>query len=67
MSMQDPWLLPEDGIVDLIAVDVAAHGYRRVRLTWQERFLAEQRIRAEGGTDEDVRDRLSLPALRAVA
>jgi len=39
-TIQDPWLLPDDGIVDDVAVDIAAHGYRRVRLTVRERELA---------------------------
>ncbi len=39
-TTQDPWLLPEDGVVDDVAVDIAAHGYRRVRLTVRERELA---------------------------
>ena len=42
-------LLPNDGIIDWVAVDVAARGLRRVRLTWVERDIAIGRILAEGG------------------
>ena len=44
------WVLPEDGIVDEIAVAIAAAGTRPVALTRTERWLAAGRILAAGGT-----------------
>lgn len=43
------WLLPEDGIIDHLAVTIAAEGTRLVRLTPAERELAARRIIADGG------------------
>lgn len=40
----DKWLLPTDGIIDLIAVDLASRGVRLVCLTREERRLAVFRI-----------------------
>ncbi|MGK5559192.1 hypothetical protein ACSNOI_47105, partial [Actinomadura kijaniata] len=45
-----PWLLPDDGIVDYIAVEIAASGHRPVRLTRTERLLAAALILAAGGS-----------------
>lgn len=42
-------VLPDDGIVDLVAVELAATGERRVRLTKAERELTAQNILAQGG------------------
>jgi hypothetical protein len=54
------WVLPEDGIVDWIAVGIAVSGARRVRLTRLERSLAVQSIVQGGGTAWDVSRRLFL-------
>jgi hypothetical protein len=64
MQDHDCWLLPDDGIIDRIAVGIAVNGTRKVCLTWSERFLATERIKANGGTCEDVSERLSLPRCR---
>jgi hypothetical protein len=48
------WLIPDDGIIDDVAVDVAARGQRLVCLTRTERKLAARRILAEGGTYAQV-------------
>jgi hypothetical protein len=44
------WVIPDDGIIDVIAVKIAARGQRRVRLTPVERRLAAALIVANGGT-----------------
>ena len=51
-------VLPDDGIIDHIAVAVAVSGSRRVRLTRQERELAARHIVAAGGGIEDLREHL---------
>jgi hypothetical protein len=63
----DRWLLPEDGIVDDIAVDIAARGERPVRLTPTERRLAAKRILAGGGNVVTVAIRLRIQPQAAVA
>ena len=56
----NPWLLPEDGIVDPVAVAVTAAGTRRVRLTPAERRFAAAHILAAGGTPTTVARRLHI-------
>jgi hypothetical protein len=55
------WQLPDDGIVDWIAVILAASGTRPVALTQTERRIAAARIVASGGTLHDLSVRLQLP------
>jgi hypothetical protein len=43
------WTLPDDGIIDMIAIEIAANGVRPVPLTPAERHLAAARILANGG------------------
>lgn len=62
MARADEWLLQDDGIVDGWAVQMAAMGLRRVRLTWPERFIAADLIRAAGGSLADVGERLGIGA-----
>ncbi|TMQ87881.1 hypothetical protein ETD83_39685 [Actinomadura soli] len=54
------WVLPEDGIVDPIAIEIAARGSRRVALTPTERLLAAASILAVGGTPHDIEVRLHV-------
>ena len=61
----DLWLLPDDGLVDMLAVRVAANGYRPVRLTRTERKLAALQILEHGGKAADLYERLSLTSLSA--
>jgi hypothetical protein len=61
----DLWVIPEDGIVDELAVELAASGERCVRLTHKERRLATARILAHGGTPSLVYERLGLTSLSA--
>lgn len=62
------WLLPEDGILDPIAVDIAARGVRPVALTPTERRIAASRILATGGSATTLtrRLRISHSAARAL-
>ena len=56
-------LLPEDGIIDELAIEIAASGVRRVRLTHRERRLAIARILSRfDGTDDLVYERLGVRA-----
>ena len=54
------WALPEDGIVDPIAVEIAATGTRRVALTPTERLLAAARILAAGHSVTEMARRLHI-------
>jgi DNA-binding CsgD family transcriptional regulator len=53
-------LLAEDGIVDPLAVELAASGYRPVALTPTERDLAAIRILAAGGGSATIAARLGI-------
>jgi hypothetical protein len=54
------FLLPEDGITDELAVDIAARGERPVALTPGERRLAAGWILAEGGNYQVIAARLHM-------
>ena len=53
-------VLAEDGIIDPIAVEIAARGVRTVALTRAERHLAAARILAWGGTADVICKRLHV-------
>lgn len=55
-----PWVLPEDGITDPVAIEIAASGARRVALTWRERQAAAALILARGGTINRIATRLHI-------
>ncbi|MEU8303420.1 hypothetical protein AB0C84_07635 [Actinomadura sp. NPDC048955] len=55
-----PLMLPEDGIVDPIAIEIAASGTRPVALTHTERVLAAARILAAGGGANTIAARLHV-------
>lgn len=63
------WLLPDDGIIDPLAVELAATGQRAVRLTEAERYMAAALILAEGGSPWLISHRLKMSpdAARALA
>ena len=61
------WVLPEDGIVDEVAVAIAAAGTRPVALTRTERWLAAGRILAAGGTPFLISKRLRVSGRTALA
>jgi hypothetical protein len=48
-ARQRAWTLPDDGIIDPIAVELAARGIRQVPLTRAERQAAAAAILARGG------------------
>jgi len=59
--------LADDGIIDLIAVELAARGKRTVALTRTERQLAAAAILARGGTPYLVSKRLHVSGTTAHA
>jgi hypothetical protein len=60
------WLIPDDGIIDPVAVETMAAGARRVRLTLPERRAAAALILARGGTANDIAARLHIGGRAAV-
>jgi hypothetical protein len=58
--------LADDGIIDPIAVDIAARGTRTVALTRAERQLAAARILAQGGTPDLISKRLHVSGTTAL-
>jgi hypothetical protein len=61
------WLLPEDGITDEIAIEIAARGTRPVALTCTERQMAAARILASGGSTFLIGMRLRMNYAAACA
>jgi hypothetical protein len=59
------WLLPDDGIIDPVAVEITATGTRRVALTRPERLAAAALIIARGGTANDLAARLHINGSKA--
>ena len=59
--------LADDGIIDLIAVDIAVRGARTVSLTRAERQLAAAWILARGGTPYLISKRLHVSGTTALA
>jgi hypothetical protein len=59
--------LTDDGIIDLIAIDIAACGARPVALTRAERQLAAACILARGGTAYLIAKRLYVSGTTALA
>ncbi len=62
-----PRLLPDDGIIDPVAVQVAASGTRAVALTPAERQLAAAAILARGGTASLISKLLHVSGTTALA
>jgi hypothetical protein len=54
------WVIPDDGIIDPIAVEIAASGDRMVRLTRAEWRAVAARILAGGGTATTIAIRLRM-------
>jgi hypothetical protein len=61
------WVLPDDGIIDPIAIEIAASGSRSVALTAAERIVAAAVILARGGTPYLVSKRLHVSDRTALA
>jgi hypothetical protein len=60
-------MLADDGIIDPIAVEIAARGTRPVALTRAERQLAAAKILARGGTPDLISKRLYVSGATAHA
>jgi hypothetical protein len=58
--------LPEDGILDPVAIDLAARGARPVALTPAERAAAAARILARGGTAHHIARQLHVSGTTAL-
>ena len=58
--------LTDDGIIDPVAVEIAARGIRAVALTRAERQLAAVRILARGGTPYLIAKRLHVSGTTAL-
>jgi hypothetical protein len=58
--------LPDDGIIDPIAVEIATRGARTVALTRAERQLAAARILVRGGTPYLISKRLHVSGTTAL-
>lgn len=58
--LRDRDLLPNDGIIDRLAIEVACQGARIVRLTWVERDIAVARMYAAGKTPQEIQERLGF-------
>jgi hypothetical protein len=65
--VRDGWVLPDDGIIDPIAIEIAASGARRVALTRTERQLTAARILDSGGTPHVISRRLHVSGSTALA
>jgi hypothetical protein len=61
------WLLPEDGVIDPVAIDLAARGIRSVALTPRERRIAAALILTAGGTPNTIAKRLHMAHTNARA
>ncbi len=59
-------MLADDGIIDLLAVEIAARGARTVALTRAERQLAAAHILARGGTPYVIAKRLHVSGTTAL-
>ena len=59
-------MLTDDGIIDPIAVEIAARGARTVALTRAERQLAAAAILARGGTPYQISQRLHVSGTTAL-
>jgi hypothetical protein len=59
-------VLADDGLIDPIAIEIAASGARTVALTWAERQLAAARILDRGGTAYVISKRLHVSGTTAL-
>lgn len=64
---QSDWAIDSDGIVDDVAVSVAANGERLVRLSPTERLAAARLIVLAGGGVRELRARLGINHSTALA
>ena len=66
LTAQRRLVLADDGIIDLLAVEIAARGARPVALTRAERQLAAAAILARGGTPYLISKRLRVSGSTAL-
>ena len=66
MTARHHLVIADDGIIDLLAVEIAARGTRTVALTRAERQLAAARILAQGGTTHLISKRLHVSGTTAL-
>ncbi len=66
LAAQRHLMLTDDGIIDPIAVEIAARGTRPVALTRGERQLAAAQILARGGTPNLISKRLHVSGSTAL-
>lgn len=66
MTARHNLVIADDGIIDLLAVEIAARGTRTVALTRAERRLAAARILAQGGTTHLISKRLHVSGTTAL-
>jgi len=59
----DPYLLPDDGLIDPLAVEIVIYGERRIALTHAERLAAATALVQRRGTARMISMRLSLPRI----
>lgn len=60
LNKSSPNFLPNDGLIDWQAIEVAAQGLREVSLTWVETVIAAGMILAEGGGVREVERRMHV-------
>ena len=64
-SRRQTILLPEDGIVDPVAVYIAVHGIRKIAMTHRERLEAVRQMLLHGDSIRDICDHLHVPPATA--
>ena len=66
-ALRLPGTLPDDDIIDPVAVEIADRGTRPVALTGTERQIAAARILGQGGTPYLISQRLHISGSTALA
>ena len=63
--LRDDRLLPNDGILDRIAISAAVQGARRVRLTWVEREIAVITMYQAGHGPREIQEHLGFAVTKS--
>jgi hypothetical protein len=64
-SRRQTILLPEDGIIDPVAVHIAVHGIRKIAMTHRERVEAVRQMLLRGDSIREMCDHLHVPPATA--
>jgi Homeodomain-like domain len=64
-SRRQTVLLPEDGIIDPVAVHIAVHGIRKIAMTHRERVEAVRQMLQRGDSIREICDHLHVPPATA--